>query len=324
MSRFNRHDPWAEPTQTTNTNRNRVFDEDDDTSNMQMARRPQQSTRPSQSKSGALTRRPTERNRPAERVESWRDEKRGDDLSGAMSRMRVSERPPAASRPRPRPRPRHRSPSPERPSPPQRRERETLRRPAARQRAPSPAWNENEPVRTRQARRPAPRSPYPPPVRMHRARSPSPFEPPSDDDFSVRRRTRNPKDSSGSPPPCTRARRPTNNSNSNSSSYSYSITTTSYSSGGMTSRTQSTLNGRRMRDTYRSTRHQRGMQHDPGCPFCFETQGEAVRAATEWSAAGEDCWVEWDVHGPGLWGVVFDIDGCDDLRAPNGGTIWWS
>lgn len=53
--------------------------------NMQMARRPEQSTRPSQSTSGALTRRPTEQNRSAERVESWRGEKRSDDLSGALS-----------------------------------------------------------------------------------------------------------------------------------------------------------------------------------------------------------------------------------------------
>ncbi|KAF3052575.1 hypothetical protein E8E11_008342 [Didymella keratinophila] len=284
MSRYNRHDPWAEPTQTTNANRRRVFDEDDGTSNMQMARRAQQPSRPSHSTtSGALTRRTTERNRPAERVESWRDEKRSEDLSGAMSHMRVSERPPAASRPRPRPR----SPSPERPSPPQRRERETPRRPAAHQRAPSPSpslparrrpsppparnrrtpspdWNENdEPVSTRQLRRPAPRSPSPPIERTRSARSPPSFKIPSNDDFGVRRRARKPMDFSDSPPPRSRGRRQlSNNNNNSSSSFSYSITTTSYSSGGCTtSHTQSTINGQRMRDTYRSTRV-------PRCPFC--------------------------------------------------------
>jgi hypothetical protein len=66
------------------------------------------------------------------------------------------------------------------------------------------------------------------------------------------------------------------------------------------------------------------MQHDPGCPFCFETQGEAVRAAAAWSAEGEDCWVEWDAHGLGLWGVVFDVDGCGGSRAPGGGEWWYS
>ena len=116
-------------------------------------------------------------------------------------------------------------------------------------------------------------------------------------------RTRTPID----PPTRSRASRPSRNANS-SSSFSYSITTTSYSSGNMTSsRTQSTVSGRAMRDAYRSTQHQRGMQHDPGCPFCFETQREAVRAAAQWCAAGEDCWVKWDAHGLGLWGVVFDV-----------------
>jgi hypothetical protein len=343
MSPFNRRDPWAEPTQTTNANRRRVFDEDDDTSNMQMARRAQQPSCPSQSTtSGALIHRATERNHPAERVESWRDEKRGEDPSGAMSRMHVSEGQPAASRPRHRP---HSSSLP--PSPPQRRERETPRRPAARQRAPSPSpppprrrpspaparnrrapspdWNEGEPVRTRQPRRHAPRSPSPPPSRTRRACSLSPSENLLDDDFGIRRRTRSSIDFGDEPPPRSRTLRPSSNANNNSSSFSYSITTTSYSSGSMTSsRTQSTVNGRRMRDTYRSTRHQPGMQHDPGCPFCFSTQGGAVRAATEWCAAGEDCWVEWDAHGFGLWGVVFDVDGCDEFRTPDGRTWWYS
>jgi len=282
MSRFNRHNLWAGPTRTTNANRHRVFDEDDGTSNMQMVHRAQQPSRPSHSTtSGALTRRSTERDRPAERVESWRDEKHSEDLSGTMSRMRVSERPLAASRPRPRPD----SPSPERPSPPRRREREIPRHPASRQRAPSPSpsppahrrpsppparnrrtpspdWNQNEPVRTRQPRRPAPRSPPPPAVRMRRARSPSPFSAPLDDNSGVRRRTRNPMEFSSSLPPRNRLRRQPSNKNNNSSSFSYSITTTSYSSGGCTiSHTKSTINGQRMRDIYRSTR-------DPRCPFC--------------------------------------------------------
>ena len=211
---------------------------------MQMARRPQQSSRPSQSTTDALTRLATEGNRSSERVESWRDEKRSDDLSGAMSRMRVSARHLAASRPRPRPR----SPLPETPSPPRRRERKVPCRPAPHQRAPS-------------------LSPSPPLVR----RRASPLNDPFDEAFGVRQRTRNPMDIGDDPPTSSGARRsPTNNTGN----YSCSITTTSYSSGGTTSsRNQYTVNGQRVRDTYRSTRHQRGMQHDPGCPFCFETQG---------------------------------------------------
>lgn len=299
MSRYNRHDPWAEPTQTPNTTRRRVYDDDDDddASNMQMARRPQQSSRPSQSTSQtALTHRPTER------VESWRNEKRNEDLSGAMSRMRINQ-PSHPSRPA-----RPHSPSPSySPSPPRHREvpRERVPSPSPSplpmrsRRAPSPNPFDDEPVRTRYTRRAA-RSPSPPPAR--RQRSPSPFDNP----FNTPRR---------------RARSPFFSSNpSNYSSITVSTTSTTYNGRTTTSTSRTYGGGGRMRDTYRFTRHQPGVQHNPGCPFCFETQGAAVRAAAEWNEAGEECWVEWDPHGRGLWGVVFDI-GCG---GGEGGEVWFS